>query len=315
MQVLAIWGFFAGLVVGTLMVGMLRHMDKPQPLSLRAAAAWTGTWIGLAALFGVAVFAFHGMDKGTEFVTGYITEWCISVGILFMFLMIFRYFRVPELHRQRVLFWGIVGAIVLRGVFLYGAAGTQSYFAWLVYAFGASLVYAGIRLMHQGEVHGEPQDFLVRRDGKSAATVLVPAMIAVAMTDVIFAVYSVPAILVITQDPFIVYAANLYAVLGLRALFYLLAAIMGTLRFLQAGLCTGLMIAGAGMIISRYVPIPAAISLGVMATVLAGSVVASLLFPAVKVGVPETGKESLAESSGSAGKDTGEDKEEHRRAA
>jgi len=336
MKVLAIWGFFAGLVVGTLMVGILRHMNKPHALSLRGAAAWTGTWVGLAALFGVAVFAFHGMDKGMEFVTGYITEWSLSVGILFVFLMIFQNFAVPERYRQRVLFWGIMGAIVLRGIFIVGAVNLLSYFAWFLYVFGAFLIYTGIKLLRQGEVHVEPRkypvlrffhrivpvettcdspNFFVRRKGKLVATALMPVMIVIATTDIIFAAYSFPAILGITQDPFIVYTSNLYAILGLRALFFLLAGIMGMFRFLQVGLCVGLVFVGVKMLISEFVHIPIAISLGVVATVLAGSVVASLLLPVAKESVPERGEESLAESTGSVEEDTWEDKEEDRRAA
>jgi tellurite resistance protein TerC len=314
MQVLAIWGFFAGLVVGTLMVGILRHMNKPQALSLREAAAWTVTWVGLAALFGVAVFAFNGMDKGMEFVTGYITEWSISVGILFVFLMILQYFAVPEQSRQRVLFWGILGAIALRGIFL---------------------VYTGITLLRQGGVYVGPrknpvfrffqriipvettydsQNFFVRRKGKLMATALVPVMIVVATTDIIFAVYSIPAILAITRDPFIVYTSNIFALLGLRALFFLLAGIMGLFRYLQVGLCAGLMFMGGKLLTSEFVHIPIGISLGVVASVLGGSVIASILFPAEKAPASEKGEEGLVEPTVPAGEET-EEAEEEKRAA
>jgi tellurite resistance protein TerC len=335
MQVLAIWGFFAGLVVGTLMVGILRHMDKPQALSLHEAAAWTGTWVGLAAMFGGAVFAINGMDKGMEFVTGYLTEWSLSVGILFVFLMIFQYFRVPSIYQARVLFWGIVGAIVLRGIFIVGAVSLPSYFAWLVYVFGAFLIYTGIKLLRQGDVHVEPrenpvlrffkrivpvetsyetQNFFVRRKGKLMATALMPVMIVVATTDIIFAVYSIPAILAITRDPFIVYTSNIYALLGLRALFFLLAGVMGLLRYLQVGLCFVLMFIGVKMLISEFVHIPIGISLGVVASVLGGSVVASILFPAGKTPKPEKVDEGLVVPIRPAGEDE-EEAEEEKRAA
>jgi tellurite resistance protein TerC len=335
MQVLAIWGFFAGLVVGTLMVGILRHMNKPQALSLREAAAWTGTWVGLAAMFGVAVFAFNGMDKGMEFVTGYLTEWSLSVGILFVFLMIFQYFRVPSISQARVLFWGIVGAIVLRGIFLVGAVSLLSYFAWLVYVIGAFLIYTGMKLLRQGDVHVEPrknpvlrffqrtipvettydsQNFFVYRKGKLAATALMPVMIVIATTDIIFAVYSIPAILAITQDPFIVYTSNIYALLGLRALFFALAGVMGLFRYLQVGLCLVLMFIGVKMLISEFVHIPIGISLGVVASVLGGSVVASILFPAEKAPKPEKVDEGLVVPIRPAGEDA-EEAEEEKRAA
>jgi tellurite resistance protein TerC len=335
MQVLAIWGFFAGLVVGTLMVGILRHMNKPQALSLREAAAWTVTWVGLAALFGVAVFAFNGMDKGMEFVTGYITEWSISVGILFVFLMILQYFAVPEQSRQRVLFWGILGAIALRGIFIVRVGSMVPYFTGLVYVIGAFLVYTGITLLRQGGVYVGPrknpvfrffqriipvettydsQNFFVRRKGKLMATALVPVMIVVATTDIIFAVYSIPAILAITRDPFIVYTSNIFALLGLRALFFLLAGIMGLFRYLQVGLCAGLMFMGGKLLTSEFVHIPIGISLGVVASVLGGSVIASILFPAEKAPASEKGEEGLVEPTVPAGEET-EEAEEEKRAA
>ena len=335
MQVLAIWGFFAGLVVGTLMVDILRYMKKPQALSLREAAAWTVTWVGLAALFGVTVFAFNGMDKGMEFATGYITEWSLSVGILFVFLMILQYFAVPEQSRQRVLFWGIVGTIALRGIFIVGAESLLPYFTWLVYVFGAFLVYTGIAPLRQGGVHVEPRknpvlrffqriipvettydsrNFFFRRKGKLMATALVPVMIVVATTDIIFAVYSIPAILAITRDPFTVYTSNIFALLGLRALFFLLAGTMGLFRYLQVGLCVGLMFVGGKLLISEFVHIPFEISLGVVAVVLAGSVVASVLFPTtgdLKAGEREEG---IAAPTLPTGEDEGEAEEEKRAA-
>jgi tellurite resistance protein TerC len=335
MQVLAIWGLFAGLVVGTLMVGILRHMNKPQALSLREAAAWTVTWVGLAALFGVAVFAFNGMEKGMEFVTGYITEWSLSVGILFVILMTLQYFAVPEQYRQRVLFWGIAGAIALRGIFIVGAASLAPYFTWLSYVFGAFLVYNGIALLRQDGVHVEPgknpvlrffqriipvdtaydsQNFFISRKGKLMATALVPVMIVVATTDIIFAAYSVPAILAVTRDPFIVYTSNVFALLGLRALFFFLAGSVGLFRYLQAGLCAGLMFVGGKLLISEYVHIPIEISLGVLAVVLAGSVVASILFPTtgeLKAGGREDG---IAAPTLPAGEDA-EEAEEKKRVA
>lgn len=329
MQVLALWGFFIGLVVGTLMVDILRYMKNPHALSLREAAAWTGTWVGLAALFGGAVFALEGTTKGLEFVTGYIVEWSLSVDNLFVFLMIFQYFAVPELYRQRVLFWGIMGAIVMRGIFIATAVTLLSYFAWLVYVFGAFLIYVAFKLVRAGEVHVEPQknpvlrffkrfvpvettydsqDFFVRRKGKLMATALTPVMIVIASTDIMFAVDSIPAILAITRDPFIVYTSNIFAILGLRALFFLLAGIMGLFRYLQVGLCVVLFFIGVKMLISEFVHIPIAISLGVVAAVLGGSVIASVLLAGEKP--PATGKsdEAVAATSREHAEETGEER-------
>jgi TerC family integral membrane protein len=325
MKVLALWGFFAGLIVGTLMVDILRYMKKPHALSLREATIWTGTWVGLAALFGGAVFAVEGTTKGLEFITGYIVEWSLSVDNLFVFLMIFQYFAVPPMYQQRVLFYGIMGAIVLRGIFIATAVTLLSYFTWLVYVFGAFLIYVAYKLVRAGEVHVEPQknpvlrffkrivpvettydsqNFFVRRRGKLMATALMPVMIVIATTDIMFAVDSIPAILAITRDPFIVYTSNIYALLGLRALFFVLAGIMGLFRYLQVGLCAVLMFIGVKMLISEFVHIPIAISLGVVAILLGGSVVASILFPA----------EKAPEPTRPAGEDT-EETEEEKRAA
>ncbi len=303
MKVLALWGFFGGLIVGALAVDILRFMKKPHALSLREASIWTLIWVSLAALFGAAVFAIDGSAKGMEFVTGYIVEWSLSVDNLFVFLMIFQYFAVPAAYQQRVLFLGILGAIVLRGVFIATAVTLLSYFAWLIYVFGAFLIYVAIKLVRAGEVHVEPQKnpvlrffrrvcpiddsyhsqyFVVRREGKLMATALVPVMIVIMTTDIMFAVDSIPAILAITRDPFIVYTSNIFAILGLRALFFLLAGIMGLFRYLQVGLCAVLMFIGVKMLISEFVHIPIGISLGVVATVLLGSVAMSLLFPAAQ---------------------------------
>jgi tellurite resistance protein TerC len=332
MKVLAMWGFFIGLVVGTLMVDILRYMKKPHALSLREAAVWTGTWVGLAAMFGGAVFAMEGTTKGLEFITGYIVEWSLSVDNLFVFLMIFQYFAVPSMYQQRVLFWGIMGAIVLRGIFIATAVTLLSYFTWLVYVFGAFLIYVAIKLVRAGEVHVEPQknpvlrffkriipvetsyetqNFFVRRRGKLMATALMPVMIVIATTDIMFAVDSIPAILAITRDPFIVYTSNIFALLGLRALFFVLAGVMGLFRYLQVGLCLVLMFIGVKMLISEFVHIPIGISLGVVASVLGGSVIASILFPAEKASAPEKGDVGL---EAPAGEDAGEG-DEGKRAA
>ena len=334
MQVLALWGLFAGLVVGMLLVDILRFLKKPHALSLREASIWTATWVGLATLFGAAVFVFDGTDKGLEFITGYIVEWSLSVDNLFVFLMIFQYFAVPAKFTQKVLFWGILGAIVLRGIFIATAVTLLSYFSWLVYVFGAFLIYVAIKLVRAGEVEVEPgknpvllffkrfvpvetnydsQNFFVRREGKLMATALMPVMIVIATTDIMFAMDSIPAILAITRDPFIVYTSNIFALLGLRALFFVIAGIMGLFRFLQLGLCGVLMFIGVKMLISEFVHIPIGISLGVVGTVLVGSVIASILFPAAEEAKAQQGGETIESSSNHVDEhDTGGDKGEHR---
>jgi tellurite resistance protein TerC len=319
MQILALWGFFAGLVLGMLFVDLLVFNRKPHVMSLREASVWSGVWVALAATFGATVFVLQGAPKGLEFITGYVIEWSLSVDNLFVFIVIFRYFAVPPQFQHRTLFWGIMGAIVLRGIFIAAGVGLLTYFHWTIYLFGAFLVYTGIKLLRAGEVQVEPQknpllrffkrimpietsyeaqNFFVRRQGQLVATALVPVLLVIETTDIMFAVDSVPAILAITQDPFIVYTSNIFAILGLRALFFLLAGIMGLFRYLKVGLCFVLMFVGVKMLISEFYKIQITVSLSVVATILASSILASLLFP--PAGDPAEGRlnEGTAPSPG-----------------
>ncbi len=301
MQILALWGFFAGLVLGTLFVDLLKFNKNPHVMSLREASVWCGIWVSLAASFGAAIFYLEGSVKGLEFVTGYIIEWSLSVDNLFVFIVIFRYFAVPPAFQHRVLFWGIMGAIVLRGIFIAAGVGLLTYFHWTIYLFGAFLVYTGVKLLRAGEVEVEPQknpvlrffkrlmpietgydkqSFFVRRNDRLVGTALLPVLIVIETTDVMFAVDSVPAILAITRDPFIVYTSNIFAILGLRALYFLLAGVMGMFRYLKVGLCFVLTFVGIKMLISDFYKIPITVSLGVVAGILAASIVVSLLLPA-----------------------------------
>ena len=157
MEILALWGLFAGLVLGTLFVDLLKFSKKPHVMSLREASVWCGIWVSLAASFGAAVFFLEGSAKALEFVTGYIIEWSLSVDNLFVFIVIFRYFAVPPAFQHRVLFWGIMGAIILRGIFIAAGVGLLTYFHWTIYLFGAFLVYTGVKLLRAGEVQVEPQ--------------------------------------------------------------------------------------------------------------------------------------------------------------
>lgn len=298
MQVLALWGLFAGLAVGMLLVDILRFMVKPQDLTLREASWWTLAWASLAALFAVAVFSIDGSTQGLEFVTGYVIDWSLSVGNVFVFFMIFQYFTVPPACQQRVLFLGILGAMVLRCLFISDAAEMLTSFSWLIYVFWAFLIWVGIKLLRQREVHAglkrnlrfcthiitvEPsydgENFVVRREGEWVATALLPVIVLVLAADVMFAVDAISASIVVSGDPYIVYTANLLAIQGMRSLYFLLVRTMGMFRYLQAGLCIVLIYVGARMLISDFVQVPIGVSLGVIATVLSSSIVASLLFP------------------------------------
>jgi tellurite resistance protein TerC len=298
MQVLALWGFFGGLAVGMLLIDILRFLVKPQDMSLREASIWTLAWAFLAALFAIAVFAVGGSSKMLEFSTGYAIEWSLSVGNVFVFFMIFQYLAVPPACQQRVLFLGILGAMVLRCFFISHAAEMLASFSWLINVFWVFLIWVAIKLLLQREVHAglrrnlrfcthivtvEPsydgENFFVRREGQIVATALLPVMVLALVADVVFAVDAIAASLVISRDPFIVYSSNILAILGLRALYFLLAGILGMFRYLQAGLCLVLMYVGVRMLISDLVEVPIGVSLGVITTVLSTSIVASLLFP------------------------------------
>ena len=297
MEILALWGFFGGLTVGILLIDILRFMVKPQDMTLREASIWTLVWASLAALFAIAVFAVGGSSKGLEFVTGYAIEWSLSVGNVFVFFMIFQYLAVPPACRQRVLFLGILGAMFLRCLFISNSAALLASFSWLTYVFWAFLIWVAIKLLLQREVHAglrrnlrfctniitvepsyEGENFFVTREGQWVATALLPVVVLALAADVMFAVDAISASHVISQDSFIVYTSNILAILGLRALYFLVGGILGMFRYLQAGLCVVLLYVGFRMLISDIVQIPIGVSLGVIATVLSSSIAASLLF-------------------------------------
>jgi len=296
MQVLALWGFFAGLAVGMLLIDVLRFMVEPRDLSVREASWWTLAWAALAALFAVAVFGVAGTPKGLEFVTGYALAWSLSVGNVFLFFMIFRYLSVPATCQGRVLFLGILGAMVLRCLFLSDASALLASFSWLTYVFWAFLIWLGIQLLDSGDSYPglrrnlrffthiipienryEGENVFVRREGQWVGTALLPVAVLILAADAMFAVDAIAVSGVISLDPFIVYSSNLLAILGLRALYFLLAGILGLFRYLQAGLCTVLMYVGARMLIADFVDVPLGVSLGVVTSVLGASIGASLL--------------------------------------
>jgi tellurite resistance protein TerC len=297
MEIVALWGLFAGLVLGTLFVDLLVFSKKPHVMSLREASVWSGIWVSLASSFAAAVFFLEGSPKGLEFITGYVIEWSLSVDNLFVFIVIFRYFAVPPAFQHRVLFWGIMGAIILRGIFIAAGVGLLTYFHWMVYLFGAFLVYTGVKLLRAGEVQVEPQknpvlrfftrlmpietgydkqSFFVRRNGQLVGTALVPVLIVIETTDIMFAVDSVPAILAITRDPFIVYTSNIFAILGLRSMFFLLQGVMTRFVYLHYGLAIVLMFVGVKMVLADLFHIPIGLSLAVVGAVILTSIIASL---------------------------------------
>jgi tellurite resistance protein TerC len=278
-------------------LGVFRR--RKNAVSLREATARSAIWIALALAFAGLLYYWQGQKPALEFVTGYVIELSLSVDNLFVFLLIFRYFSVPEEHQQRVLVWGILGALALRAVFIFAGVGLLRRFHVITYLFGAILVYSGIRLFREGnsEIHPEKNPvlrlfrkfvpvtkdfqgdkFFVRRPGLYATPLFI-VLLVVETTDVIFAVDSIPAILAITLNTFVVYTSNVFAILGLRAMYFALAGMLEVFHFLHYGLAVILMLVGTKMLASNYVEISTTMTLAVIGVVLAVSVGASLLKP------------------------------------
>ena len=291
-------------VLAMLSLDLFVFHRKAHEVSTREAASWTAFWIALAMAFNYGVYRVMGADVGLEFLTGYLIEKALSVDNIFVFVLIFGYFNVPLKYQHRVLFWGILGALVMRGTMIAAGAALIHEFHWVIYIFGAFLVLTGIRMATQSEHGFDPEHNpvlrLVRRmipvtgayHGQSffvretvgerlrwVATPLFVVLVLVESTDLIFAVDSIPAIFAITTDTFIVYTSNVFAILGLRALYFLLAGVIHKFHFLKLGLSIVLVFVGAKMLLADVYKIPILASLGVIALVLAGAVVASLLFP------------------------------------
>jgi tellurite resistance protein TerC len=285
--------FVAAMLV--LDLGIVHRRAKSQ--GLRSALFWSGIWIGLAAAFAALLYFTRGHDAALEFSTGYVIELSLSADNLFIFLLIFRYFRLPDEQQYRVLFWGIIGAIIMRAGFIFAGVGLIRRFHWIIYAFGLLLLYSGIRLLfqHGGEVNPEKNPLLRMlrkimpvtpdyvgskffvRNGKLCATPLFLVLIVVETTDLIFAIDSIPAVLSITLDTFIVYTSNIFAILGLRSLFFALASLMDIFEYLHYGIACVLAFVGAKMMLSHHYPIPTGISLGVIGTILLITIMASAL--------------------------------------
>ena len=268
-------------------------------IKFREAVGWSVMWIALAGVFAVIVFFWHGRTQSLEFVTGYVIELSLSVDNLFIVLLIFRYFKVPSTDQHKVLFWGILGALVMRAIFILVGVSLISRFHWIIYVFGAFLVYSGVKLIFQDDddVHPEKNPvlrlfrrvmpvtetyeegkFLVRHP-QLMATPLLVVLVVVETTDLIFATDSIPAVLAITLNSFIVYTSNVFAILGLRSMYFALAGMMEVFHYLHYGLSVVLIFIGAKMLVSHYYQIPTALALGVVAGVLGISVAASLAFP------------------------------------
>ena len=294
------WVLFNVFVVTMLVLDLGVFHRKAHVIALREALRWSAFWISLAGCFAVLVFFWRGGHTTLEFVTGYLIELSLSVDNLFVFLMLFTYFRVPREHQYRVLFWGIVGALVMRAAFILAGVTLVSKFHWIIYVFGAFLVWTGFKMFGARDRQVDPEKnpvlrlfcrwwpitetyvggkFFHRVSGRTYATPLFVVLLVVETTDIMFAVDSVPAVLAITRDPFIVYTSNVFAILGLRALYFSLAGMMAMFHYLTYGLAVILMFVGTKMLASGFFHIPITVALSVVVAVLVGSVGASLIFP------------------------------------
>ena len=307
----ALWGGFLVLVFAMMAVDLAAYRRNPHEMSVREASAWTAGWIAVALLFGAGIAWHFGRRPGIEYLTGYVIEYALSVDNLFVFILIFKTFGVPPIYQRRVLLWGILGAMILRAAFILAGAALLSRFDWLLYVFGAFLIYTGGKILSGKDVETHPEqnpvlklfgkvfpivrhfgdgNFIVKHRGRWYATALLPVLLVVEATDVVFAVDSIPAIFAVTRDPFIVFTSNVFAILGLRALYFVLKTIMDAFRFLKVGLGLVLVFVGAKMCAEKWVHVPAEISLLVVVALLGISVAASLLWPEKPGGNGETGK-------------------------
>lgn len=293
-----LFGGFSVFVVVMLALDLTVFHRNAHSVRVREAVIWYGIWVGLAVLFNIGIFVWMGADKGNEFLTAYVIELSLSVDNIFVFLIVFSSFGVPPEYRHRVLFLGILGAVVMRGLFIATGVALLENFSWLIFLFGGFLVFTGVKLAIRRDEEVQPdqnpvmklakrflpvtsefegQKFFVRRAGKWFVTPLFMVLIGLETTDLIFAVDSVPAVLAISDDPFIIWSSNVFAILGLRALFFLVDGILPYFRYLNFGLSVILVFIGIKMITSGAYHMPTTISLGTVGLILTITILASYI--------------------------------------
>jgi len=273
---------------------------KSHEVKIKEALVWSFVWIVLAMLFNYGIYFYFGKVKAFEFFTGYILEKSLSVDNIFVFILVFSFFKVPSVYQHKVLFWGIIGALAMRIVLIFSGIALLDKFHWLIYVFGLFLIFTGIKMLFQKDKNIEPEKyfivrmyrkffpavkeyhgdrFFIKKEGKKYATLLFIVLLVIEFTDLIFAVDSIPAILAITNDSFIVYTSNVFAILGLRSIYFALAGVMKYFRFLKVGLSLILVFVGVKMCLVDFYKFPITLSLGIIVSVLLVSVIASLLKP------------------------------------
>jgi len=304
---ISFWIFFNVFLIGMLALDLGLFHRKAKVIAPREALMWSGIWFSISMAFGGLVFAWHGTQAGTEFLTGYMIEWSLSIDNVFVFALIFSFFKVPAEYQYRVLFWGVVSALIMRGVLIATGAALLASFSWIIFIFGGFLIFSGIRIALHDDSKADPsrnpvvrifkrfvptsddydgQKFFTRKNGKLLATPLLTVLVAVEATDLVFAVDSIPAIFAVTDEPFIVFTANALAILGLRSLYFALSGIMHKFVYLKFGLAIVLVFVGAKMLMKDIYHMPGLVSLGVVISVLAVAAAASLIATRMN-GVPE----------------------------
>ncbi len=295
-----LWVGFHILVAVLLILDLFVFNKKAHEITVREALKWTAFWVGLAVVFCGGILYWGTPEMALEFATGYIIEESLSVDNLFVFLTIFSYFQVPAKYQHKVLFWGIIGALVLRATFILGGIALIQQFHFIIYIFGAFLLFTGIKLAIQQEQQIQPEKnpvlkllrrfvgvskyysddkFFVRRMGYTFATPLFVVLVLIETTDLLFAVDSIPAVLAVSSNPFIIYTSNIFAILGLRTLYFALAGLVNVFHYLNLGMSVILMFIGVKMVLSDIYKIPIGVALGVIVGILVVSIAASLLMP------------------------------------
>lgn len=299
-----VWIGFLAFVLLMLALDLGVFHRKSHEVKIKEALIWSAVWISMAMVFNYGIYVYMGEIKAMEFLTGYVIEKSLSIDNLFVFIMIFSYFNVDKKYQHKVLFWGILGALIMRSIFIFAGVALISKFHWIIYIFGAFLIFTGAKMLFQKDEKMDPNKnplvrlfkrfypvtdtmngdrFFVKINAKTFATPLFVVLLLVEFTDLIFAVDSIPAIMAITSDPFIIFTSNVFAILGLRALYFALAGITQYFHYIKYGLSTILVFVGLKMLMVDFFKIPVMISLFTILGILVISVVASLVFPKKEV--------------------------------
>ena len=295
------WGAFFLFIIAMLALDLGVFQREAHEMKLREALVWCAVWFALAMIFNGLLWWWRGAETGQQFLAGYLIELCLSVDNVFVFILVFAYFKVEPRYQHRVLFWGIIGAVVMRAVFILVGVSVIARFHWILYFFGAFLVYTGVKMaLPSAEAEVDPEHntavrlfrrffpvapkndggkFLTHHDGRRMATPLFIVLIVIETTDLVFALDSLPAVLAITKDGFVALTSNIFAILGLRSLYFALSGVMQLFRFLKIGLAVILCFIGAKMLLEPWVAITTTTSLGVIGGVLATATLMSMLIP------------------------------------